>query len=223
MLSQVIGELLPAAAGVALSPIPIIAVILMLGTARARSDGPAFAVGWMAGMVAVGVIVLLLTGSADTSSTTSDGVNWVKVALGLLFFGLARRQWQSRPAPGEAPEMPGWMKTIDELQPGRAFALGAGLSAVNPKNLALTLAAAATISQSGLSTADSAVALLVFVLIASVTVVGAVVFFLVAEDKATKPLADVKQFMVQHNAVIMIVIFVILGAKLLGDGFGGLG
>lgn len=222
MLNQVIGDFLPSAVGVAISPIPIIAVILMLGTPRARTDGPAFAAGWVVGMVAVAVVVLLLTGSADTSSTADDGVNWVKVAIGLLFLALARREWKSRPKAGEQPEMPGWMQAIDKLEPGKAFVLGAGLSGLNPKNLALTAAAAATISQAGLSTADSAVAVLVFVIIASITVVGAVVFYLAAEEQAKVPLASIKEFMADHNAVIMMVILVILGAKILGQGFGGL-
>jgi len=223
MLSQVIGDFLPSAVGVALSPIPIIAVILMLGTPRARTDGPAFAAGWMVGMIAVAAVVLVLTSSADTSSTASDGVNWVKVAIGILFFVLAGKQWKGRPAKGEVAEMPGWMQAIDEVEPGKAFVLGAALSGLNPKNLALTLAATATISQAGLSTADSVVAVLIFVLIASVTVVGSVLFYLVAEDKARAPLAEIKEFMTEHNAVIMMVILVILGAKLLGQGFGGLG
>lgn len=223
MLSQVIGDFLPSALGVALSPIPIIAVILMLGTPRARSDGPAFAAGWMAGMIAVAAVVLVLTSSADTSSTASDSVNWVQVGIGLLFFVLAAKQWKGRPAKGEVAEMPGWMQAIDEVEPGRAFVLGAALSGLNPKNLALTLAATATISQAGLSTADSVVAVLVFVIIASITVVGSVVFYLVAEDKAKAPLAEIKEFMTEHNAVIMMVILVLLGAKLLGQGLGGLG
>ncbi|WP_421120315.1 GAP family protein [Aquihabitans daechungensis] len=223
MLSQVIGDFLPSAVGVALSPIPVIAVILMLGTPRARSDGPAFATGWMAGMIAVAAVVLVLTSSADTSSTASDGVNWVKVAIGVVFLVMAVKQWRARPAEGEVAEMPGWMKAIDEVEPGRAFVLGAALSGLNPKNLALTLAATATISQAGLSTADSVVAVLVFVILASITVVGSVVFYLLAEDRARAPLAEIKAFMTEHNAVIMVVILVILGAKLLGDGFGGLG
>ncbi|MCU1370613.1 MAG: hypothetical protein JWO77_1807 [Ilumatobacteraceae bacterium] len=223
MLQQVIGSFLPTAIGVAISPIPIIAVVLMLGTPRARTDGPAFAAGWIVGMVTVAAVVLLLTGTSDTSSTASDGVNWLKVAIGILFLVLAKRQWQSRPAKGQQAEVPGWMRTIDELEPGRAFVLGAGLSGLNPKNLALTAAAAATISQAGLSTADRAIAVVVFVLIASITVVGAVVFYLVAEERARAPLASLKEFMSEHNAVIMVVILVILGAKILGDGFGGLG
>ncbi len=47
-MGQAIGDLLPAAIGVAISPVPIIAIILMLGTPKARSNGPAFAAGWVA-------------------------------------------------------------------------------------------------------------------------------------------------------------------------------
>jgi hypothetical protein len=43
-----IGGSLPLAIGVALSPIPIIAVVLMLTTPSARVNGPAFVIGWLA-------------------------------------------------------------------------------------------------------------------------------------------------------------------------------
>lgn len=223
MLSQVIGDLLPSAVGVALSPVPIIAVILMLGTPRARSDGPAFAAGWILGLVGVAIVVLVLTSSADTNSTASDSVNWLQVAIGILFLVLAAKQWKNRPARGETAELPSWMRAMDEVEPGKAFGLGAALSGLNPKNLALTAAAVATISQAGLSTTDTAISVAVYVALASVTVVGAVVFYLVAEDKAKAPLAELKEFMSDHNAVIMMVILVLLGVKILGQGFGGLG
>jgi hypothetical protein len=57
-MGQAVGGLLPAAVGVALSPLPIIAVILMLGTPKAPSNGPGFAAGWMAGLIVVSVIVI---------------------------------------------------------------------------------------------------------------------------------------------------------------------
>ena len=63
----------------------------------------------------------------------------------------------------------------------------------------------------------------VFVAIASISVVGPVLWYLVAPESAAKPLESIKQFMAEHNAVIMCVILVVLGAKLLGDGIGGVG
>ncbi len=219
MLSQAIGNLLPAAMGVALSPIPIVAVILMLGTPRARSNGPAFALGWVLGLTVVSVVVIVVAGGADDpNSTASDSVNWLQVALGLAFFFMAFRQWRKRPKRGEAPTMPKWVQAVDSFTPVRSFTVGVLLSAVNPKNLALTLAAAASIAQAGLSAGDDAIAVAVFVVIGSITVAGLVVFFLFGGEHATKPLASIKEFMEDHNAVIMIVVLLVLGAKLLGSG-----
>ena len=223
MLSQAIGDLLPSAVGVALSPIPIIAVILMLGTPRARTNGPAFAVGWVAGLVIVSTIVLLVANGADEAdSAASTSVNWVTLALGLLFLAMAHRQWRSRPKKGEEPVMPKWMATIDSFNPGKSLLLGAALSGANPKNLALTLAAAASIAQAGLSTGQSTIAVAVFVVLGSLTVAGPVIFFMVATERAAGPLASVKEFMSDHNAVIMMIVLVVLGAKLIGSSLPGL-
>jgi threonine/homoserine/homoserine lactone efflux protein len=223
MLSQAIGNLLPSAVGVALSPVPIIAVILMLATPRGRSNGLAFTVGWILGLVVVNIIVLLVADGADTSDTKSDTLDWIKVALGVLFLAMAARQWRKRPAPGQEAEMPKWMATIDRFTPGKSFVLGAALSGANPKNLALTLAAASAIAQAGLSGGEATIAVAVFVVIGSITVAGPLVFSLVAPDRAGRPLGAMKDFMSAHNAVIMMVVLLVLGAKLLGDGIGRLG
>lgn len=220
MLMETIGELLPSAVGVMLSPVPLIAVIVMLGTSRARTNGPAFALGWIVGLLIVSGLVLVLASDAeDPTSGAATNVSFGKLVLGVLFLFLAFRQWQSRPAPGEEAELPAWMASLDEMRVGRAFVLGTALSGINPKNLALTAAAAATIaSEPELTRADSLVAVGVFVLVGSLSVAGPVVAYLVATDRVAAPLASVKEFMVEHNAVIMMVVFLILGAKLLGQG-----
>ena len=139
MLTDAIGGLLPAAVGVALSPIPIVAVILMLGTPKARTNGPAFAVGWILGLLTVSVIVLVLANGAERrASSASDSVNWITLLLGVALFMMAGRQWRSRPKKGEAPTMPKWMNAIDKVDPPRAVVLGLALSGANPKNLTLT-------------------------------------------------------------------------------------
>lgn len=223
MLGEAIGDLLPSAVGVALSPVPIIAVILMLGTPKARSNGPAFAVGWVVGLVAVSVIVLVVaSGADDPDSGSSTAVNWIKLALGALFFLMAAKQWRGRPKKGEDPAMPKWMQTIDTFTPGKSLGLGAALSGANPKNLALTLAAAASIAQAGLSTGESAIAVAVFVVLGSLTVAGPVLFYVFASAKAAAPLGTIKEFMSDHNAVIMMVVLLVLGAKLLGAGLAGI-
>ena len=223
MLSQAIGAILPAAVAVALSPIPIVAVVLVLDSARAKANGPAFALGWVAGLTLVSVVVInLASGAGNPDSDVATGVNWVMAAIGVLFLVMAARQWRKRPKPGEAAEMPAWMATVDAIAPGKAFLLGAALSGANPKNLALTLAAAASIAQAGLDAAQETVAVATFVVIGSLTVAGAVVAYLAFPRRAQRPLDAIRTFMAAHNATIMMVILLILGAKILGDALSGL-
>jgi hypothetical protein len=109
-VNEAIGQSLPFAVGVGLSPIPIIAVVLMLATPRARVNGPAFLAGW--------------------------------VLLGV-------KQWRGRPRGDEEAALPKWMATVDHFGPAKAFGFGAVLSGANPKNLLLTVGAAAAIGQTG--------------------------------------------------------------------------
>jgi threonine/homoserine/homoserine lactone efflux protein len=222
-MGQAIGNLLPSAIGVALSPVPIIAVILMLGTARARSNGIAFALGWVVGLVIVSVVVVLLaSGSDDADSGASTTVNVIKLVVGALFLVMALAQWRKRPRSGTEATLPKWMQAIDQFTAGKSLGFGAALSGANPKNLALTGAAAATIAEAGLDGGDTAIAIAVFVVVGSLTVAGPVVYFVVAGDRAAGPLNSIKQFMGEHNAVIMVILLLVLGAKLVGDGIAGL-
>ncbi len=218
VLNETIGDLLPSALAVALSPIPIVAVVLVLGAPRARTAGPAFALGWIGGLLAVSVVVLLLVGSGGDADSDDPGLDWLKIAIGVLFLAMAAKQWAKRPRPGEEPEVPSWMDTVGSATPGRAALLGAALSGANPKNLALTLTAAASIAEAGLESADEAIATVAFVAVGSATVAGAVLFHLLAGDRAARPLAAVKAFMAENSATIMMVVLLLLGAKLLGDG-----
>ncbi len=221
-MNDAIGDLLPSALAVALSPIPIVAVVLVLGAPRARTAGPAFALGWIAGLVAVSVIVVLVLGTGHDSATDDSGVDWLKIAIGVVFLLMAAQQWRKRPKEGREAKMPKWMATIDTATPPRAAVLGLLLSGANPKNLALTLAAAASIAEAGLGKGDTAIAIAVFVALGSLSVAGSVLFYLVDANRAARPLATVKRFMSDNNAVIMMVVLLLLGVKLLGDGLGGL-
>jgi threonine/homoserine/homoserine lactone efflux protein len=169
-MGEAIGQILPMAVGVALSPVPIIAVVLMLGTPRARSNGPAFLLGWLGGLLVVGTIVLLLSSGAGASEEGEPAtwVSIVKIVLGLLLVLVAVRLWRGRPAAGEQAELPKWMRAIDSFTSLKAAGAGFLLSAVNPKNLVLTLAAAAAIAATGVDTGQQAIALLVFALIGTV-------------------------------------------------------
>lgn len=74
-------------------------------------------------------------------------------------------------------------------------------------------------AEARLDQADKAIAIAVFVALGSVTV-GAVLFYVVDAKRAARPLEAIKRFMSDNNAVIMMVVLLLLGAKLLGDGVG---
>ena len=61
-MGEVFGQLLPIAVGIAISPLPIVAVVLMLATPRGRVNGPAFVLAWIVGLALVGTIVILRGG-----------------------------------------------------------------------------------------------------------------------------------------------------------------
>jgi threonine/homoserine/homoserine lactone efflux protein len=223
-MGQAIGQVLSLGIGVALSPAPIIAVVLMLAGPRGRANGPAFLAGWVVGIAALGTIVLLVASSASASEHGGPAtwVSIVKIILGLLLVLLAVRQWRGRPRGDASPELPKWMKTVDTFTPGRSVAMGAALSSVNPKNLLLVVGAATAIAQTGASTGHQAVALIVFIVIASLGVGAPVAIYYLMGDRATKILADLHDWMARENATIMAVICLIIGAKLIGDAISAL-
>ena len=219
-MGQGISDVLTFAVGVAISPLPIVAVILMLFSQRARANGLSFLLGWVVSLAALCTVVYVLChdGNVATSTTASDSVSWGKIVLGAALLLLARRQWRQRPVPGAEPEMPKWMATLDHVSPVKAFGLAVVLAAVNPKNLVLTLGAATGLAQSGVTTSEAVVSIAVFVVIASLTIAGPVLYALVGGQKARAALDGAKGWLTVHNAAVMTVLFLVFGVDLIAKG-----
>jgi threonine/homoserine/homoserine lactone efflux protein len=101
---------------------------------------------------------------------------------------------------------------------GKAFGLGAVLAAANPKNLILVVGAATGLAQLGLSTGDAIVSTVVFVLVASLTVGGPVVYYLVGGESAKASLDELKGWLTTHNEAVMTVLFLVFGVVLISKG-----
>ena len=90
--------------------------------------------------------MLLVAGGADASDE-GEPATWVsvlKIALGALLLVFAARQWRERDVEKETPK---WMQSLDQLTPVKAAGIAMLLSGVNPKNLVLTVGAAAAIAR----------------------------------------------------------------------------
>lgn len=112
-MGAAIGQSLPVAVGVLISPLPIVAVVLMLVSGRAKANAFAFLVGWF---VAVGAVTLLVATLAGAATPDDDGPPlWaaiLKIVLGVLLLLLAVKQWRGRPRAGvEPPALGGWRRS----------------------------------------------------------------------------------------------------------------
>jgi threonine/homoserine/homoserine lactone efflux protein len=222
-MGQAIGQTLSFAVGVTISPLPIVGVILMLATPRGKINGISFLSGWIAGLAILGAVILLISSGAD-ASTDSGPATWVcilKLVLGVLLLGLGVKQWRSRPQPGAQAELPKWMQAIDKFSAPKAAGFGALLAAINPKNMLMTIGAAAAIAQTGTGAAQQAVALAVFIVIATIGV-GVPVVLAFLGDRAQHTLVELRDWMGTNNTAIMAVLFFVIGMKLIGDGITGL-
>ncbi len=221
-MNGVIGDILPVALGVAISPIPIIAAILMLLSPKAKVTSIGFLLGWIVGIVLASTIFTLLAsvlpGSSDDASSPLKGI--IHIVLGALLLVLALRNWRKRPRPGEEPEMPKWMHAIDSMSFFGAAGLGVLLSGVNPKNLLLAASAGITIGLAGLDTGATIAAIAVFTVIAACTVAIPVIGYLFAADRLRGPLDALRGWLARENALIMALLLLVLGVVVLGKGIG---
>ena len=146
-MKVVVGEILPLALVVAISPINVIPVILLLFTKRPLVNASCFVVGFIAGVAAVLVAFVAIAEAVDVSpgSGHSTWVAVLKMALGAYLLVAAVRKFRGRPRDGEEGAMPKWMDGIAGFSPGRSLGAGLVLGSVNPKNVVVSLAAAATI------------------------------------------------------------------------------
>lgn len=221
-MNELVGQVLPQAAGMAISPIPIVATILILLSPHARTAAPAFLGGWIAGVV-VAVTAFTLLGSLLPEPDPDDRrliLAVIDLTLGILLAVLAAHQWRNRPKPGEPPELPGWLRVVTSMGPAKAAGLAFVLSSVNPKNLLLAASAGVTIGTAG---AGNSIAIVtVFTVIASSTVAVPVVAFLLAGDRMAGPLDQVRAWLVRKNAAIMGTLLAVLGVVLIGKGVAAL-
>lgn len=149
-------------------------------------------------------------------------MSWLKIALGLLLLLVAARQFRTRPQGDDQAELPAWIARVDDIKPLPTAGLAAVLAGVNPKNLLLVVAAGTAIAQTGISGGEQAIAYLVFALVGTLGVGAPVAIYVAMGARSEKLLAGLKDWMVQHNAVITAVLCLLIGVKLIGDAIGGL-
>jgi threonine/homoserine/homoserine lactone efflux protein len=219
-MNGVIGDILPPAVGIAISPIPIIAAILMLLSPKARKTSLGFLAGWVLGIALAVVVFALLSATIPPATSTGPQpiVGAIHLVLGILLLVVVVRQWQSRPKGDAPPPMPKWMTAIDSMTAVHGLVLGFVLAALNPKNLLMGVAAGVSIGSAQVGLGGATVAVIVFTVLASSTVAAPVVAYLAATARMTGPLDVAKEWLLANNTTVMTVLGLVLGVVQISKG-----
>lgn len=214
----VLADLLTLGVAIAISPLAIVAVILMATAGKGRTNGTAFILGcYTFAIVLVGGLVLVgrATGSDEPDSGTSLTIDIVEIVLGSVLLVLAVLQWRKR----SDTDPPKWMSSLDALTVGKAFLLGVLISGpLSPKDLPLLVAAGGRISQARLPADEVVAVILIFGAIGVAAVAVPWLISVISPGTVAVRLTGMRTWLVANHATIMTLLFLILGVKLIGTG-----
>lgn len=222
-MGSAIGQFLSHAVGVAISPLALITVILILGAPRGRANAVSFAIGWLLAVTAVFALLLTVgdVAGARHHDQPAVWVSWFRLVLGILMALMAFRQLRlAREA--EEGVLPPRLRDLEQFTTGNCLALGAILAVANPKNVMQIATSAVTVAGGTLRDPGRFGAAAVFVAIASLGILVPLLVHVIGREAAPHTLDRWKAWTVRNHYGIMAVLFVILGAKSLGDGISGL-
>ena len=215
--SSLVGELVPLALVVALSPFSVIPpLLLVLHTARPRATGLAFAVGWLLGLAAtVAVFLLLPRALGGTDQEQGAWSAYVRLGIGaaLIVAGVVR--WLTR---RRATRSPAWLNGISKVGPAMGFVAGFVLPLLNPKFLFANAAAGFGIATAGLGSLGVGFSVVGYTLLAGSTAAVPVFVYAAAPARFDGTLARLKDWIERQHAELTAVILVVIGIVLLYQG-----
>ena len=210
-------ELLPLAAVIAISPVPILAVLMMLLTDRERANPLAFLAGWIFILIVL-VTAALLSGIKSVSTTPSKTVAVIFVVAAVGLIALAVHEWRRRPRKGEPHPIEPWTKFLHTVTPPRAFALGVGLVIVAVKDLLSALQAGAVIHDAALALGQQIVAVIFFVLFSSLLIIIPIAVAAAFGERSVPTLHRWRQWLERHGRLVLACLFALIALLLLLQG-----
>ncbi len=223
-MKAVIGDIIPLALVVTISPINIIAAILLLFSRRPLANASSYLVGFVVGVAGMLAAFIAIADALDlsTGSDPSTGAAAVLLAAGVGLVVAAARKFARRPRAGDAAVMPKWMDGIASYSGAKSLLVGMAVGALNPKNIVVGLAAAVAVGSVSLSIGAQIATAAAYVVVAVLGVAAPIVTMLVLGDRAPVVLDGWRTWLGQNNATVMSVLFLIFGVVLIGKGVAGL-
>jgi hypothetical protein len=220
---SVVGDILPLALVVSVSPINIVAAILLLFSKRPIANATTYLLGFVLGVAAMLSGITALANTIDLSPGTerSRGISALLLTLGLVLIVVGVRKFSHRPGLDQEPEEPRWMTGIGDFGAGQSFLVGASVGALNPKNIAVAFASAVVVATAQLPVGQQVGVIAIYTLIASIGVATPIVAALVLGDRSESVLGAWKHWLDRNNGTVMAVIYLFFGVILLGKGIAG--
>lgn len=219
-------DVVPIAFGLALvNPLPIMAVILLLFSARAAAVVPAFLVGWLGGLLLVGAVLIFVVPAerlVGTESEPSALASVVRVILGAGLLWLAAQKWMTRPKEGETPKLPGWVTSLESASPLSALGIGVALAGLNPKNLVFSVSVAVAIAEWQLANAENVILLVTYAVVGSLGVLIPAIWRGVGGQSAAAALQEWRVWLSRNYNILMGIVFLIFGVLVISKGVSGL-
>jgi hypothetical protein len=199
---------------IALDPIPLTAFFIVLPSKRGVRKGAAFVFGWLVSLAVVVSVTVLATGNDPPKSSTAPTLASlaVKIAIGvaLVVIGVRERRKQGHPKKPKKP--PKWQAGVDNMSPWFAMALG---PLTQPWGL--IAAGAATVVSAKVSNFESALALILFCIIASSTYIAMEVYAGFWPEQAQVLLGKIRNWIDGHTDQVIIIGSLLLGFWLIGN------
>lgn len=217
---QALGQLLPIAVAAAVSSIPITATILILLSDRRDEAATPFLLGWVIGAAAFLTAATLAAQSLPRGRPRADDptVAVLEILIGgaLVLSGIvALHRYRSSGA--SAGRLPAWMGRVDSLRSGPAFGLGLVLN-IRPKALLLMAAAGLILHSASLGLDGTTIAMAVFIVVATSTVVAPIILTLLSPDRMSPRLGEARLWVATKGPALTAFTMVVIGSLILGVG-----
>jgi threonine/homoserine/homoserine lactone efflux protein len=219
---DVVGDLLPYAVGVALSPVPLIAVFLVLGAPAGRVAGAALVVARVVTVAGVAAVVAFLADLLPESNGTSTAGLVLRIVLGAVLMVWALVQIVRRTDRDEATDHPAWMVSTGSASVPGAARIGVVISVANLKELAFGVGAGLTIAAADLGAGATVVVAVGYAVVACLVTVVVVLAFWCAEDRVSRSLDRTRAWLARNSTVLVALVLLVIGAVLVGEGLSDL-
>ncbi|WP_250030221.1 GAP family protein [Paractinoplanes maris] len=215
-MGQLLLELLPFIAGLAVTPAAVATGILFLGSHRPVANALAFAGGFAAVYAVLSGLVLLLTGGDAAPLISPETKAWAGFCVGLLLLALAaammvRRRLHIPAKPSRLSQM------IGEARPRRAFGVGIVLAIVNP-NVPILLGGLTVVAAAPIDGPGRVLGVLALLAGAELGLIGPALWYVARPVPAAQRLKRLNGWLERHHFAVDLTVLLLFGALFTATG-----